>query len=104
MFPKPVLERYRQEVDDATTGTALVKALQGLERGSHRIFEEPAYKRVPQGYAKDHPRAELLRYAGIGAGTAVPTAALTSAELVGLCAGLASKLRPLLDWLAALDR
>jgi uncharacterized protein (TIGR02453 family) len=103
MFPKPVLERYRAAVDDEASGTLLGQALRKLERTGLRVFEEPAYKKVPRGFAKDHARGELLRYGGIGAGADVPRAILTSADLLGFCEDFASKARPLMEWLRALN-
>ena len=102
-FPGPVLERYRAAVDDEGTGTTLVKILQKLERKDLRILEEPAYKRVPRGFPTNHARGELLRYGGIGVSADIPRQTLTSADLLGVCAGFASNARPLIDWLRALN-
>ena len=103
MFSRPVLERYRAAVDDDVTGTVLVKILQKLERKDLRVLEEPVYKRVPQGFPKNHARGELLRYGGIGVSADMPKETLTSADLLGVCADFASNTRPLIDWLNALN-
>ena len=103
MFPRPVLERYRTAVDDHAAGMALVGILGDLERQGLGVMEEPAYKRVPQGFAKDHARADLLRYGGLGVAVDLPAAVLGGPGLVGVCADFAAKVRPLVDWLCTLN-
>ncbi len=55
------VDRMRRGVADDVAGAALARALAALtkaklEFGGHQL------SRVPSGYDKDHPRAELLRY------------------------------------------
>jgi uncharacterized protein (TIGR02453 family) len=55
------VERLRRAVADDVAGAALERALAAvrkarLELGGHQLT------RVPHGYPKDHPRADLLRY------------------------------------------
>ncbi len=55
------VDRMRRAVDDDVPGNALNKALasvqrKGFELGGHQLT------RVPSGYDKEHPRADLLRY------------------------------------------
>jgi uncharacterized protein (TIGR02453 family) len=55
------VDRLRRAVDDDVPGNALVKAIaslrrKGFELGGHQL------SRVPSGYDKEHPRADLLRY------------------------------------------
>jgi uncharacterized protein (TIGR02453 family) len=102
-FPGPVLQGFRAAVDDDTEGTALVKTLKSLEKKGLRVLEEPAYKKVPTGYPADHPRALLLRHDGIGVSRSLGASELRSPGLVDLCAGFAATVRPLLDWLSALN-
>lgn len=103
MFPKPILERYRAAVADARAGAALEKALAKVAQAGLAVYEEPAFKRVPKGCAADHPRAELLRHAGLGVGAAVPAKILESDALVGFCEGVAAKAKPLVGWLVAIN-
>lgn len=103
MMPKPVLERYRAAAADERTGAALAKTLDRLGRAGYRILEEPAYKKVPRGFPADHPRAALLKYAGLGVGMDLDAAALASPELPEVCAGFASKASALMAWLAELN-
>ena len=60
------VDRMRRAVDDDVPGNALVKAIaavkrKGFEIGGHQLT------RVPTGYDKDHPRADLLRYKSLTA-------------------------------------
>jgi uncharacterized protein (TIGR02453 family) len=61
-FTLPFLTAYRAAVGDERAGAALEVAiaratdLPGVQLGRLK------YKRVPQGYPDDHPRAELLRH------------------------------------------
>lgn len=64
-FDKEMLESYRQAVDDGQRGGELEAILATIQAaGSYEIGGEH-YKTTPRGYASDHPRAELLRHAGL---------------------------------------
>ena len=131
MFPKEVLARYREAVADEKRGPKLVAILEELtgaapggkggspggkgavpgeaaapkDRGKLglRLMEEPGYKRVPRGYPQDHPRADLLRYVGMGLSADVPENTLASADLVPWCLERTKTLRPLIEWLRPLN-
>jgi len=60
------IERFRAAIDDAATGAEFEKigrqlAAAGLPVGPGR---QPPLHRTPAGYAKDHPREEMLRWKG----------------------------------------
>jgi uncharacterized protein (TIGR02453 family) len=60
------VERLRRAVADDVAGAQLERTLAGVRRkgldvGGYRLT------RVPAGYAKDHPRAELLKYKSLTA-------------------------------------
>jgi uncharacterized protein (TIGR02453 family) len=93
------VERLRRGVADDVAGPALERAVaavrrKGFEIGGHRLT------RVPAGYAKDHPRGELLRHrtlfarreVGVPDWIGTPRA---RAELGKLLRAV----RPLTDWL-----
>ena len=66
MMEPDQLDRYRSAVADNSTGQALERILADLE--THSIKTDigmPALKSAPRGYAKDHPRVELLRQKGL---------------------------------------
>jgi uncharacterized protein (TIGR02453 family) len=66
------LERYRAAVDDARKGPQLVKLVREVEQAGLDVHVRDALKTAPRGYAKDHPRVELLRGKGLTAGTEFP--------------------------------
>jgi uncharacterized protein (TIGR02453 family) len=61
------LERYRAAVDDEKSGGALVAAT-ATARDTGLEIEGERLKTAPRGYAKDHPRIELLRRKALIAG------------------------------------
>jgi uncharacterized protein (TIGR02453 family) len=67
MMDPDQLERYRSAVDDDRSGQALERILADLEARSVKTHDigMPTLKSSPRGYAKDHPRIELLRQKGL---------------------------------------
>ncbi len=99
MFPPPALEAFQVAVDDPTRGAALQGVLEQLQAKGFRIWGE-RYKRVPQGYSADHPRADLLKYKGLFAASPdFPPAVLGSPELVDACYDICAAQAPLQQWL-----
>jgi uncharacterized protein (TIGR02453 family) len=67
MMEPDQLERYRSAVDDDRSGRELERILADLEERSVQTHDigVPTLKSAPRGYAKDHPRVELLRQKGL---------------------------------------
>ena len=101
MLDKPDLERYRKAVDAERSGAELAKIVTKEERAGYDVGGEH-YKRVPAGFAPDHPREALLRHAGVYVGTdmKVPAKAKTP-KFPAFCAAHYKKMAPLMDWLSA---
>ena len=101
MLDKPELERYRTAVDGDRAGPELAKIVTKQERAGYDLGGEH-YKRVPAGFAPDHPREALLRHAGVYVGThmKVPPEAKTP-TFPAFCAAHYKKMAPLIDWLSA---
>jgi uncharacterized protein (TIGR02453 family) len=59
------LERYREAVDDDTTGGALTGLVDEASAAGLGVMAHGELKTAPRGYPKDHPRVELLRYKGL---------------------------------------
>jgi uncharacterized protein (TIGR02453 family) len=55
------VERLRRAVADDVAGAELERVLAGLRRKDLSV-DAATITRVPPGYPKDHPRADLLRY------------------------------------------
>jgi uncharacterized protein (TIGR02453 family) len=59
--------RLRRAVDDDLTGAALEQAIASVERAGLQVMGEQL-TRVPTGFAKDHVRADLLRFKSLTCG------------------------------------
>ncbi len=66
MFPKPLLDRYRQAVVDKKLGPELKKAVKKVSDQGY-VVNGKHYKKVPRSYDADHPNAEFLLYNGLTA-------------------------------------
>ena len=66
MFPKPLLDRYRQAVVDKKSGAELKRAVKKVSDQGYAVNGKH-YKKVPRGYDADHPNAEFLLYNGLTA-------------------------------------
>jgi uncharacterized protein (TIGR02453 family) len=62
MFSSEQVQRWRDAVADDKSGRALVKVLDELRGQDIDVRSHDMLVRVPTGYPKDLPRAELLRY------------------------------------------
>lgn len=101
-FPKPLLTAYQQAVLDDVRGPELVAVLSTVQQAGYAISGEQT-KRVPRGFDPDHPRAELLRYRGLYAGTApFSDDIVASPALVDACFDHCVQIAPLQQWLARL--
>lgn len=80
-------------------GPALVNAIESLEANGYSIGE-PYYKKVPGGFDADHPRADLLRYNGMGTMESLPLPEdVFSDDLVYFCFERYKKMLPIFEWL-----
>jgi uncharacterized protein (TIGR02453 family) len=68
------LERWRAAVDDARTGGAIQRVVDGVRAKRYEVAAAESLKSAPRGYAKDHPRIELLRMKGLVLGSTLPLA------------------------------
>jgi uncharacterized protein (TIGR02453 family) len=69
------LARFREMVDADKTGEELVRVIGALEKKGLELGSIEALKTAPRGYAKDHPRVDLLRRKGLASGRSFPVAA-----------------------------
>lgn len=91
------LVRYREAVA-GPRGKALAQIVEGLQGQGARL-NEPQLKRVPSGYDKEHPRADLLRRKGLALWIDLDVAVATEGDLVATCLAQFERLRPLVGWL-----
>src|SRR5881227_1972889 len=59
MFSSEQVQRWREAVADDKSGKTLVKVLEKLSKDGIGVSSHDMLVRVPSGYPKDHPRAEL---------------------------------------------
>jgi len=65
-MPDPAaLGRYRTAVDREKSGEQLAGIVAALHDGGYETMAHDALKTAPRGFAKDHPRIDLLRHKGI---------------------------------------
>ena len=105
LFQKDQLAEYRRSVDDARLAKQLELAVAGqVKRSCDATHVEP-YKKVPRGFPKDHPRAELLKLKGLTLGDEgkVPKS-LHSAKFVDYAMRRFEKMAPLHRWLVKLNQ
>src|SRR5690606_40838502 len=63
-FAGAQLENYREAVNNDASGGELGAVVAELRSQGARLHD-PELKKVPPGFAKDHPREELLRCKGL---------------------------------------
>lgn len=95
------LAAYRAAVLDDRTGAALEAALARATATPKASVAEPALKRVPRGVDPQHPRAALLRHAGVlvSGDWAVPRE-ISSPRLVRWAAERLEAMAPVERWLS----
>jgi uncharacterized protein (TIGR02453 family) len=104
-FPKDTLAAYREAVADDKLGSELVSALHTIRDAGDYALGGEQYKRVPQGYDADHPRAALLRHKGIfGSPPPLDVALVATPELVDVCFEHFQTMAPLHRWLVKVDQ
>ena len=99
IMDKDLLEGFRQAVAKDKTGKEVADIITELEGHAYSLGE-PHLKRVPRGFEKDHPRAELLKYKGFGffSGELDPKVVTTPA-MIEVCMEHFSKMAPLHQWM-----
>lgn len=98
-FPKPFLEAYREAVVDDELGEELNVILTTMP--SAYTISDKHYKRVPRGYDKGHPRADLLLYnCLVVSAPRFSPEMVSSPDLVDACFEHYRQMTPLQQWLA----
>jgi len=94
------LDRWRELIDDAATGGALVDAIDALRQGRELDVAGEAYKQVPKPYPQDHPRAALLRHKTFQARWSEPVpSSVHDAAFVDHCVERLQLCAPIHRWL-----
>ena len=100
MMAKDQLAKYRAAVDDNKTGRQLERTFAKLADGGIDVTAHDSLKTAPRGYAKDHPRIELLRMKGCIAWQQWDVGAwLGTSEATDRVAAFLDSAKPLVKWL-----
>ncbi len=103
MFPKELLETYRQAVLDRSLGKELEAAAEAVRGAGEFEIGGDTYKKVPSGYPADHPRSHYLLHTGLHATSPkIEAKTLTSPALVDVCFDYAQRMAPIHRWLVEL--
>jgi uncharacterized protein (TIGR02453 family) len=101
-FSPDQLKRYRDAVADDRRGGALAALLDRLRADGVDVSSHDVLARVPAGYPKDSPRADLLRYKDLVAWRDWPVAAwLGTPKAKDRLEEFFRTCTPLTDWLSA---
>lgn len=104
VFEPPLLAKYRKAVVDPKMGAALEKIIAAADAKGLFVGGE-TYKRVPKGFAPDHPRARLLKHSALYVGTEekIPKE-LTGPKFVDYCVARYRLALPVQQWLVKLTQ
>jgi uncharacterized protein (TIGR02453 family) len=95
------LDRYRRAVA-GERGQELTDLIEVIEKAGIGVYGHGSLKTVPRGYAKDHPRVDLLRHKGLTTWQEWPPAAwLGTAAAQKRIVDFLRRSRPLRQWLDA---
>jgi uncharacterized protein (TIGR02453 family) len=98
-FDAAKLVRWRKAVT-GKAGAALLPVLAKLRKAGYAVGGHDDYKRVPKGFAADHPRAELLKMKGLTAAfPEIPAGLLHKAGFADWLVQHAKATAPLVAWL-----
>ena len=99
MPPKGSLAAIRDALADGPAPFLKVVTDPKLRRRFGGLDAEARLKRMPRGYAEDHPAAEWLKYQSFTMGRAVTDAQVTGPKLMRLLEDDYRRLLPLVRWL-----
>lgn len=99
-FEDAQLPRWRKLVAADKTGKELAAIVAKLRKAGYPVGGHDDYKKVPKGFAPDHPRGEFLKMKGLTAGfPAIPRGLLHKPALVDWLVDHAKATAPMVKWL-----
>ena len=97
MPPRPQLNALRDAIADDSVG--FERIAKGLSKRYGGLGDEAVLKRMPRGFAEDHPAATWLRYQSFTSGRLLENSEVTDSRLPALLAREFQGLLPLVRWL-----
>ena len=97
MPPRPQLNKLRSAIANDTR--TFDRVARGLEKRFGGLDDEAVLKRMPRGYAENHPSAKWLRYQSFTAGRGLRDADVVSVKLPAQLQREFTALLPLVRWL-----
>jgi len=99
-FDRPILQAWRERIGAGRRIESLEEAIAPLGTKPAASLGGMHYKRVPRGFASDHPQESWLRFAGLHAiFERMPESALYQDDLIESCARTLARSQLLHDWL-----
>ena len=99
MPPRPLLNKLRDAIAERPGAFERVVKHPALVRRYGGLDDEAMLKRMPRGFADDHPAARWLKYQSFTAGRRMSDQQATSARLPALLESDFTRLLPLVRWL-----
>lgn len=97
MPPRPQLDKLREAISEDHVGFG--RMARALTKRFGGLGDEAMLKRMPRGFAEDHPAAKWLRYQSFTSGRVLKDSAVTDPRLPALLAEDFRQLLPLVRWL-----
>jgi uncharacterized protein (TIGR02453 family) len=99
-FEDKQLPRWRKLVAADKTGKEIASIVTKLRKAGYAVGGHEDYKKVPKGFAPDHPRAEFLKMRGLTGGfPTMPKGLLHKPGLADWLVEHAKATAPLVTWL-----
>lgn len=99
MPPRPVLSRLREGLADDLRGFERVVRSAAFRRRFGDLSDDAMLKRVPRGFAENHPAARWLKYQSFTVGRKLTDAQVTGSRLAALIEANFAAMLPLVRWL-----
>lgn len=99
MPPRPTLHRIREALAEDHEKLEAIVLAPSFRRRFGALSEEALLRRMPRGYAADHPAARWLRYCSFTVSRGIPDALLASRRVVDTVVNDYRRILPLVRWL-----
>jgi uncharacterized protein (TIGR02453 family) len=99
MPPRPVLNKIRDAIAEDPKRFERVVRAPRLVRRFKGLSDEAVLKRIPRGFAEEHPAARWLKYQSFVTGRMLTDGQVTSSRLPGLLQADFAVMVPLVRWL-----